>query len=356
VFSAAPADEDCGEGSYPIDNTDEATMAAYPYTVGAAVASIAKAIAEGDEPEYAFTYFTSFEDAVEARDGEDDVITLLADIEEPYTLESGTLKVAKNGKNITVQAPEGYTLVESTDEDGVTTYTVEIDAVAKNLNTGVKYPTLAAALADASSGQTVVPLTNITDEAYIMVMSGVTLDLNGYNVTGATLFYVTGTLVDTGTTRGRFSAEAYYLGKSVNSEFPIYDSSANAYALFNLSVQQWDNSSPYGFAYRLMKNGDERAAAVAMISSSENHGRFAVAVNVYWSEGNGAQHLNNVKTVAFANEMLDLYTQDPTKLYQINFAGLDAIEGSITAIPTFIVYDANDAIMMTLYGEQWSIK
>ena len=252
-------------------------------------------------------------------------------------------------KTLNLAAPDGY----SWGEYDETHDTLKSNYVAKNVNTGMKYTTLNGALAAARSGETVVPLTNITDEAYILVMNGVTLDLNGFSVTGATLFYVTGTLVDTGATRGRFSAEAYYLGKSVGSEFPIYDSSTNAYALFDLSIQQYDDN---GYSYRLRKNGDERGYAASMILSSENHGRVAVAVNIRWTEGSGTSQKDNVKTISFADSMLELYAQNPSQEYRITFTGLDDVDGSVTATPTFIVYDANGAIMMTLAGSEWQIK
>ena len=43
------------------------------------------------------------------------------------------------------------------------------------------------------------------------------LHIYGYDVTDATLLYVTGTIVDHGETRGKFSSTAYYLGQSENS-------------------------------------------------------------------------------------------------------------------------------------------
>ena len=68
--------------------------------------------------------YETFEAAAEAA-GEN-VITLLADIEDNYTLTSGkTLKVNKNGKTLNVVAAEGSILDETTDGD-VTTYTAAL--------------------------------------------------------------------------------------------------------------------------------------------------------------------------------------------------------------------------------------
>ena len=82
------------------------------YTVVPAVASV-----NGES-------YPTFAAAAEARTSNSDVITLLKDIEDAYTITAGdTLKVDKNGKTLTVAAPATCTLTETTDEeDGVTTY------------------------------------------------------------------------------------------------------------------------------------------------------------------------------------------------------------------------------------------
>lgn len=71
------------------------------------------------------TGYPTFTAAVEAAT-EDDVITLLADIAEPYTLSlDETLKVALDGHTLTVEsAVVGFEASGSLDENGVTTYTL----------------------------------------------------------------------------------------------------------------------------------------------------------------------------------------------------------------------------------------
>lgn len=66
--------------------------------------------------------YEKFAWAVEATD-EDDVITLLNNVAEPYTMQEGqTLKVAKNGKTITMQTPSDDYSIDDTTEGDVTTY------------------------------------------------------------------------------------------------------------------------------------------------------------------------------------------------------------------------------------------
>ena len=66
--------------------------------------------------------YETFAKAVEAAD-EGDVITLLNDVAEPYTMQEGqTLKVAKNGKTITMQTPSGNYQIDEKTVGDVTTY------------------------------------------------------------------------------------------------------------------------------------------------------------------------------------------------------------------------------------------
>lgn len=66
--------------------------------------------------------YETFAKAVEAAD-EGDVITLLNNVAEPYTMQEGqTLKVAKNGKTITMQTPSDDYSIDETTEGDVTTY------------------------------------------------------------------------------------------------------------------------------------------------------------------------------------------------------------------------------------------
>ena len=93
-------------------------------TVNGAVATI-----ESDDEPVVTTYYSSFADAAEDA-GEDDVIMLVSDNEDPYTLEEGkTLKVKAGDHEPNIVAPEGKTVKAETDPDtGITTYKLE-DAV-----------------------------------------------------------------------------------------------------------------------------------------------------------------------------------------------------------------------------------
>ena len=70
--------------------------------------------------------FESFADAVAAANNDEHVITLLADVTEPYalSLDIHTLRVAHNGHGLDVEVPSWGTLQQTT-EEGVTTYTLD---------------------------------------------------------------------------------------------------------------------------------------------------------------------------------------------------------------------------------------
>jgi hypothetical protein len=75
--------------------------------------------------------YETFEKAVEAA-GNDGVITLLGNITDTYTMTIGqTLKIAKNGKTITIEAPEGYGI--RTNDITVDGQDVTVYALAKNI-------------------------------------------------------------------------------------------------------------------------------------------------------------------------------------------------------------------------------
>ena len=189
--------------------------------------------------------------------------------------------------------------------------------------------------------------------AYILVGSGVTLDLNGYDVTDATLLYVTGTIVDHGETRGKFSSTAYYLGQSENSEFPIYDSATGTYSLYNLGVDTWDPITWDKYAYAL-KRWEDTYDASDLIYNAADDGRVAAIVRMKWD---GDVNSSVVKDIAFNSRYLNAYMKDAWNLsIYVNFTGLDSIQSTITATPMFVVYDSNNAIMMTLPGSTWTVK
>lgn len=118
--------------------------------------------------------YETFDKAVTAAGGEK-VITLLNNVAEPYTMQEGqTLKVAKNGMTITMQAPANCQITETTDNDGVTTYTVQ-----KNINVILTATDLESYFTGAEQS---VPLV-ITDGDYTLVAGTAYQFVEGDNTT-----------------------------------------------------------------------------------------------------------------------------------------------------------------------------
>ena len=126
-FTVPPKYDYCGTVNgvhlYAIENTNEATKTDYPYTVGTGAVAMVNEVG----------YF-SFANAAAARTSNDDVIKLLENITDEYTLTAGEpneiLKVQHDGKTLTVKAPEGYARKdESETVEGVTVTTYTLAAI-----------------------------------------------------------------------------------------------------------------------------------------------------------------------------------------------------------------------------------
>lgn len=102
--------------------------------------------------------FKTFAEAVAALTEENNTITLLANIEEAYTLAEGqTLNVIRGEYTLTVLAPDGN-ILQTAEADGVTTYSYAAP-VAKIDET--MYASLQEAIDDAEEGETVKLLKDI---------------------------------------------------------------------------------------------------------------------------------------------------------------------------------------------------
>ena len=166
----------CANGFIPSENTDEATKVQYPYTVkeGSYVAEVGG------------VKYESFTEAVAALTEDNNTITLLAAVEDAYTLAEGqTLNVILGENTLTVLAPEGY-LLKTSVADGVTTYSYAAP-VAKIGDT--MYASLVEAVAAVPAGEETT-ITMIADEtivgnAGVMIPVGknIVLDLNGKTIT-----------------------------------------------------------------------------------------------------------------------------------------------------------------------------
>ena len=166
-----------GDGEYSASTEDEGDNTVVSMTI-TAVAKI------GDE------YYDDLDEAVADAIANDTVVDLLIQPAAAVTLGVGqTLKVKAYSYTLEVNLASGltnppYSISSAINIDTtITTYTVNV-AFAKIGNT--TYPTLAAAIEAATSGDTVTLLADVTLDASLAIPAGksLTLNLNGYTLTG----------------------------------------------------------------------------------------------------------------------------------------------------------------------------
>ena len=118
-------------------------------------------------------YHATFAAAADAADGE--VITLLANISDPYVLDDNeTLKIKHDGFTLSVKDNYGNDAVAKTEGD-VTTYTLDAEA---SIGTTL-YATLAEAIAAAQDGDEIVLLKDVEASAVVAITKSITLNGNG---------------------------------------------------------------------------------------------------------------------------------------------------------------------------------
>ena len=240
------------------------------------------------------------------------------------------------------------------DENGSFTAVADMTAqlVDENGKSVKAYKKLSDALADAKDGQTVKLLNNVDNETWVDVGVGKTLDLNGHDLTGAKLLWVTGTILDSATKKGIVSATKYLLPAN-NGYAPIYNSTEDGYSFFDLNVFSAKTESGSGVWFRLGKS-TERAAAVELMKANAEGRRIKAIVTVSWEngeEGSGKQSFE------FADGKMATYLTDITQYaFEVTIGGLNRISGKITAQAQFVVYDAEGGAIYTIAGDNWTIQ
>lgn len=265
------------------------------------------------------------------------------------------------GKGTSFVNAEKYVGVNAAkNDDGTVSYSAVENMTAQVMDADGKsvqaYKKLSDALADAKDGQTVKLLKSVngdvTGEKYVEVEANVTLDLNGHDLTGAKLLWVTGTILDSATKKGIVSATKYLLPTN-NGYAPVYNSTTNGYSFFELNVFSAKTESGSGVWFRLGKS-TERAAAVELMKQNANGRRIKAIVTVSWEngeEGSGKQSFE------FADGKMGTYLTAITQyVFEVNIGGLNRISGKVTAQAQFVVYDAEGSAIYTIAGNNWIIQ
>ena len=247
-------------------------------------------------------------------------------------------------------------------DNGDGTYTVIVNEAVVAVIGDKEYETLAAATTDAKAGDTIVLVADAKGEQFVVIMSGVTLNLNGHSITGATMFYASGEVIDTSATKGVVSATSYSMNLE-NTYTSIYDKEKSGYSFFDLTIQSGvknveGDANAKAVQFRLKKDTNaalaERNRAFELLKKGVDSSRVEARVTVTWTDGDTTQHLIFVFTDDF---MAQYCNPTQAKLFQVIFSGLDSIQAnSIKAVASFVTYDGNNNVTHITHGKTETIK
>ena len=168
------------------------------------------------------------------------------------------------------------------------TYKFYNSFVAYNVQTNKYYTKLADALAEATEGQTVRLIKNTT-EMMAPVLDGVTLDLNGYELTASYVF-VTGDVVDDSASNSGKLIAGHLMLQKTNRQLPVKDASGAVKFYEVVKVQdaiakQTETSITYAFQTKF-----ETAAHEALLAGMNTTG-VKILVRATWTRSDGTTGL-----------------------------------------------------------------
>lgn len=231
-----------------------------------------------------------------------------------------------------------------------------VDADGKSVKAFEK---LSDALAAAKAGQTVKLLNDVADETFVMVKAGVTLDLAGKNITGATMLYVTGTIVDTAAsdTKGAVSAEAYMIASSVGSGYtPIYSGTGYQFYKLGMNIMKKnasEDSTTVVFAPKAKGEWTaERNAFRNLLASGYNVSKVQIVLEVEWGETN----THDSQRFAFNDQYVNKYATEDGWAFSVTMNGLKALSGTVTATAKIVSYGSDGREMTWLSSDAVLLK
>jgi len=157
--------------------------------------------------------------------------------------------------------------------------------VACNTATGEQYTVLTAAAMEAAAGQTVALLTDVTEDAWIPVPEGVTLDLNGKILTAPYLSSY-GNVIDSSEANSGLlcvPAERVYIRRD-NAQLPVGTAEGYRFIQNNRFNEIILADGRYAFDFRA-----EEAAHSLLLADTETSG-VTVRVEVSWTESDGIRY------------------------------------------------------------------
>ena len=231
-----------------------------------------------------------------------------------------------------------------------------VDAEGKSVKAVEK---LSDALTTAEAKQTVKLLNNVANEMFVMVKAGVTLDLAGKNITGATMLYVTGTIVDTAAsaTKGAVSAEAYMIASSVGSGYtPVYNGTGYQFYKLGMNITTKDVSADGATVIFAPKTKNEWTAELnafrTLLAPGFDTSKVQIVLEVEWGETN----THDSQRFAFNDQYVYKYATEDSWAFSVTMNGLNALSGKVTATAKIITYGADGREMTWLSSDAVPLK
>ena len=218
----------------------------------------------------------------------------------------------------------------------------------------------AAAKIDGNDGNVTVKMLNdVANETFVMVKAGVTLDLAGKNITGATMLYVTGTIVDTAAsaTKGAVSAEAYMIASSVGSGYtPIYSGTGYQFYKLGMNIMTKDVSADGATVIFAPKTKNEWTAELnafrTLLAPGFDTSKVQIVLEVEWGETN----THDSQRFAFNDQYVYKYATEDSWAFSVTMNGLNALSGKVTATAKIITYGADGREMTWLSSDAVPLK
>ena len=231
-----------------------------------------------------------------------------------------------------------------------------VDADGKSVKA---FDKLSDALTAVEAKQTVKLLNDVANETFVMVKAGVTLDLAGKNITGATMLYVTGTIVDTAAsdTKGAVSAEAYMIASSVGSGYtPIYSGTGYQFYKLGMNIMTKDVSADGATVIFAPKTKNEWTAELnafrTLLAPGFDTSKVQIVLEVEWGETN----THDSQRFAFNDQYVYKYATEDSWAFSVTMNGLNALSGKVTATAKIITYGADGREMTWLSSDAVTLK
>ena len=212
-------------------------------------------------------------------------------------------------------------------ENGVCTGCGHVESVAQNTATGETYGTVEEALAAAEAGQTVILLVDCAADT-VMVIPGVTLDLNGHDLTAAyAVGFNTAHVIDSVGTGRLVAGMANVVLDDANAMIPVYDGEGYIFTKAGFAVRQ-DKTCTEGFKIDAMAY-PVNMEVVELLKGGAADNNIQIVILLSWDAGDATGY----QDFTFTDEVVaSVYTSNKGtwnsygKMFSMVIDGFENIE------------------------------